>query len=484
MTQAAILFWAVLQSRHGFFEVPSPATYLADFMLNVGGILLATTVYSSAPLALVAVLLASSAVYLLVPASRNATHAAKPRSGKKDSTNTPLSPFPIRPFLSYYRGTMLVVTCSSILAVDFPVFPRRFAKVETWGTSLMDIGVGSFVFSAGLVAAKAPLKDRQERRIRSVVARLVSALRAATPLFVLGIARLLSVKQLEYAEHVSEYGVHWNFFFTLAAVPLAMAVFEPLIEALPGPRYAMAGLALTFLHQALLSSTSLQAWALTAPRDDLLSANREGLTSTPGYLAIFLFGMSAGTAVLPRIPDSSRITTTLLSLLHLSPSKTASPSQSVDLARTRLLANLVLSSLFYSSLLLGFSLPHLLPPFLTINISRRLANAPYVLWIAAFNSAQIAVFCLVETLCFPAVRRARSPDQEKEAARFATSGVLEACNQGGLLIFLAANLGTGAVNLGLDTLNTGPYQAVAVLAVYMAGLTVLAMNLRGVKLKF
>jgi len=47
---------------------------------------------------------------------------------------------------------------------------------------------------------------------------LLKSIKQAAPLLILGLLRVLTVKTADYHEHVSEYGVHWNFFFTLAVV--------------------------------------------------------------------------------------------------------------------------------------------------------------------------------------------------------------------------------------------------------------------------
>ena len=113
-------------------------------------------------------------------------------------------------FVTHSRASLMILTCVAILAVDFHIFPRRFVKTETFGTGLMDVGVGAFVASGGTVGPLA-------RRGASGAATTDSApgvtqtLVKCIPIFVLGFLRLFSTSAVDYQKHVSEYGVHWNF---------------------------------------------------------------------------------------------------------------------------------------------------------------------------------------------------------------------------------------------------------------------------------
>ncbi|ESA44237.1 GPI-anchored wall transfer protein 1, variant [Neurospora crassa OR74A] len=353
---------------------------------------------------------------------------------------------------------MLIVTCICILAVDFRLFPRRFAKVETWGTSLMDMGVGSFVFSAGVVASRPVLKERAEGKAAPLSTRLKTSLRHSLPLLVLGFIRLLSVKGLDYAEHVTEYGVHWNFFFTLGFLPPFVALFQSALKVLPS--YAGLALLLGVVYQVLLETTSLKAYILTGPRNDLLSMNREGVFSFFGYLAIFLAGQDTGMLVLPRSLSRS---------ISGSNNKTSGTVQ-----RRSLLLNMAGWSLVWIALYFfatdykyGFGL----------SVSRRMANLPYMLWVAASNAVLLLAFYLVDALLFPSFYSAQDVKTEKELYDMATSKVLRAYNRNGLAIFLLANLFTGLVNMTVPTLDVGRVATVGILVAYMGALTAVAVGL-------
>ena len=47
-------------------------------------------------------------------------------------------PFPRVAYITNYRASMLLITTICILAVDFPVFPRRLAKTENFGFGMLE----------------------------------------------------------------------------------------------------------------------------------------------------------------------------------------------------------------------------------------------------------------------------------------------------------------------------------------------------------
>ncbi|KAE8451435.1 Glucosaminyl phosphatidylinositol (GlcN-PI) nositol acylation protein [Mollisiaceae sp. DMI_Dod_QoI] len=447
---AAVILWSALQSRQSFFKPYTPLSFAVDFLLNVSAILLATTLYANTPILLNLLLIAPIAIIYSLPKPPAPKKAKVPPKHTKDEVHNPL---PKKPFLTTYRGAMLVITCLAILAVDFRIFPRRFAKVENWGTSLMDVGVGSFVFSAGVVAARPILKEKLAGKTTPLSTRLYQSIRHSVPLLILGLIRLYSVKGLDYAEHVTEYGVHWNFFFTLGFLPPFMAIFQTAFQFIPS--YAGLAILLGAAYQIALEFTDLKAFVLTGPRTNLFNKNREGIFSFFGYLAIFLAGQSTGMFIMPR-----------------SISAGATGIQQ----RKRLLLHLaawsgiwILLFMFTTSYSYGLSL----------SVSRRLANLPYFLWIAAFNCTQITAFCLVETIFFPQAYKSSSSSakEEEDIYKSSTSRVLEAFNRNGLAVFLVANLLTGLVNLTVPTLHVSNLIAMAILIVYAAALTALVVGL-------
>ncbi|KAF1954608.1 GPI-anchored wall transfer protein 1 [Byssothecium circinans] len=448
----SILLWSVLQSRMHQFTPYTPSACLVDILLNCCVTLSATTVYSSSPWLLNLLLLVPAALLYLSnsPAHTKATQ----RPPKKDEVEkeTRLDHLPVKPFITHYRGAMMVITCIAILAVDFRIFPRRFAKAENWGTSLMDMGVGSFVFTNGVVSVRSSLKLNTDK-LPPLSKRLVASLRHVLPLLVLGVVRLISVKGLDYAEHVSEYGVHWNFFFTLGFLPPFVALFQSAFALLPS--YAVLSCILAAIYEVALDKTTLGAFILTAERTNLFTKNREGIFSFFGYLAIFLAGQSLGSLALPRQQPISR---------HASLATKIRQSVLGKLA----LSALLWTVLFYISIsYYGFGL----------TVSRRLANLPYFLWVCSFNSYQIAICCAIETVLFPNIYKAPTKEDERQRARDATSTVLYAINRNGLAVFLLANLLTGLVNMAMPTLHMEVLETMATLVAYIAIVVLVAVGL-------
>ncbi|KAK5134690.1 hypothetical protein LTR08_006205 [Meristemomyces frigidus] len=495
---AAAFLWAVLQTRQGFFKPYTLPAVLTDFLLNCAAILFAATVYSGGPQVLLGLMfLPAIATYLQPAAESKASKKSLVKvgangkaTGNEDETSAAdLDPLPVKPFITAYRGAMMIITCISILAVDFPVFPRRFAKTEAFGTSLMDLGVGSFVFGAGVIAARQQLKE-EHSQARSLVKRMKTAMRHSAPLFALGFIRLWTVKGLDYAEHISEYGVHWNFFFTLALLPLSVAILQPLLRWIPS--YGVFACMLAVCYECVLYFTpDLKAWIILGARvkGDWFSQNREGVFSFVGYLAIFIAGMGIGTCILPRDEETEEAwkpgqpgkpkaavkdvldedADWLATILSSEESKTATqtvaepPQLRPEIPQTAFWLLVKWTGLWFVFTVWMVKLDH--GPGLFV--SRRLANLAYVCWVCAFNCAQLLLFCGIEKLMFPNLYDAKDRPTERERAQRATSRVMQAFNRNGLALFLLANLLTGLVNMTVPTLHMSDVGAMFVLVAYI-----------------
>lgn len=140
-------------------------------------------------------------------------------------------------------------------------------------------------------------------------------------------------------EHESEYGTHWNFFLTLAIIPIFQVMLHPVILYVP---IAFVGVAIAlgmrplFIFTAPCFQLIIRSTICSLPTTsgilhpycasnlgDQCEQRRDSFThwwvkclsivtwlyplsSPPGYLAIHMLGLSAGTIVLPPSPSYFR----------------------------------------------------------------------------------------------------------------------------------------------------------------------------------
>ncbi|KAJ3700048.1 hypothetical protein LUZ61_003753 [Rhynchospora tenuis] len=307
-----------------------------------------------------------------------------------------------RNIVSSYRVSVVVVTCLCILAVDFKIFPRRYAKTETYGTSLMDLGVGSFVVVNALTS-------KQARDSKSL--NLKAALQSISPSILLGFGRLISTTGVDYQVHVGEYGVHWNFFFTLAAVSILTSFIQI------HPKYCgLLGVLILSGYQMVLAF-GLSEYLTSSKREpNLISQNKEGIFSIFGYWGMYLIAVYFGHKLLFRANSSGK---------------------DVD--------NQFLRIKIWALAAIFWTLTVILDNYVQ-RVSRRMCNMAYVTIVLAQNFQVLSVLTLADSegnLVFE-----------------------DAFNQNLLGSFLLANILTGMVNLSLDTLSASPATALIILVAY------------------
>ena len=403
----------------------------------------------------VGVLALMLALALILHLSRNISTAAAAAGDQKktnaiDASKNKFTGSAKLDFLTFYRSTVSYLTFVAILAVDFPIFPRSFAKTEVYGHGLMDIGAGSFCISGGFVSWFARrnsnggdiIHPSERKRFKKVAYRCI-------PLLLMGFIRLLTTKGLEYQEHVSEYGVHWNFFFTLTIVGL-MSTFIRAVLRIKNPIW---WIALLCCYQFMLTRGGLQEYIENAPRQcderhklfgpvcHLFAANREGLLGSIGYL-----------------------------IFHLASEDIAHyclwSSNGKDQASRLIIVTVISWAVHLTSV-----------SVLDIQASRRSTNASFVAWTIAHNMTILFLSWLAFNLG-NSCRLSTMANMEDDHVEMETNPpIFAAVNRHGLLVFILANLMTGAVNLSIDTLHASNLEAIVVIFLYLCAVGVVALML-------
>jgi len=329
-------------------------------------------------------------------------------------------------FIAEYRSVVMITTCVAILAVDFPsVFHRSHAKTDEYGYSLMDLGTGSIV-CANAVCSRAARAVKQGK----VGGALLRQLAGMWPIIALGFVRLAVLSGIDYHVPTSEYGVHWNFFFTIAVLNLVSTLAD-----LDAQSSAFIGIATLFAYQVFLSGFGGEEYILRAPREGLFSANREGILSCAGFLGIHWLSVALGGCI--RLPRPGTYINHLL----------------LWIAGGALAATAVLTAV---------GLP----------TSRRMCNLPYATFVLGVNALVLGLLAFID-LHWPRPRP-RLP--------LAYGGVQDSM----LASFLAANLLTGVVNVFLQPLLIPAGAAFLMLIGYTFGWIApfALLHSRGVAVKF
>jgi phosphatidylinositol glycan class W len=187
------------------------------------------------------------------------------------------------------------------------------------------------------------------------------------PLVILGILKCFTTKMINYEVEVSEYGVHWNFFITLAIIQLFcgsltctignrrnLLLFISLFIAVGYELW----LKRTGMYQKIFNLQDIQR--MQSGLDGFVVANIEGIVSLFGYSALFLIGTS--------------LKDTIYGLVQKKNWKMASG------------CTMVFWTLFVVSVNEGYLI---LP-------SRRLCNISYIIWMVAYNLTLILLYAGIE----------------------------------------------------------------------------------------
>lgn len=332
------------------------------------------------------------------------------------------------PFITNARATINILSVIAILAVDFQVFPRRFAKTSTFGFSLMDLGVGLYIFANSIVSPEClNRKDSVYKIIKSCI-----------PLLILGLLRLVFTKSLDYHVPISEYGVHWNFFFTLL---LTKCISSLIVKTAHVKHMRTFSILILVLHELLLQFYFQDIVMSNDPRINFFLANKEGISSILGYVSLYLFAVYYGHILITEVYGSTKVYASF--------------------------------KLFLSYIITTGSLAYLFNS--KFGTSRRLINTPYCFWVVFVGILAAFIFYLGELVQKFAFG--------KKMNYVKSPLIYKAINFNALIFFLLGNVLTGIINFVCNTREISDPVALFILVLYVLILALFMCGLYDRKFK-
>ncbi|ALC38222.1 CG9870, partial [Drosophila busckii] len=332
------------------------------------------------------------------------------------------------------RATAYTGTCVAILAVDFEPFPKGYRKSRTFGAAVMDMGIGLFVVTMGMVSQRA----RYIKELKKV-------LKVVTPLLLLGLARTLVIAWLDYQQDACEYGKHLNAFFILGMTKLLGSVVSLL--ARNDRQLLPLSLGLLLLHELVLQcglSQYVISWQL---RKGFYAANREGLSSLPGCIALYLFS------------------------IYVAKWYTARNQLNFNVLCSKWRQLLIVTCLGWLSFLICV--------FVT-GIARVTFNAGYVIWIMSTVLSLLLIFSFFFEFALQTPLKQRLASGDAVASKHSQTELpvfVETLNMNGLTHFMISNLLTGFVNMALSPDKRSATECVIILSLYVLATSVVVFLL-------
>ncbi|KAH8413424.1 hypothetical protein KR009_010993, partial [Drosophila setifemur] len=326
---------------------------------------------------------------------------------------------------SLLRSTAYCGTCAAILAVDFSFYPTTYRKSRYFGAAAMDMGIGLFVVTMGLVSHRARSLSDLKKMPRLVL-----------PVLVLGLARTIVITLIDYHQDESEYGRHLNAFFILGFTKLLGGLFSLLAKS--DEQLLALALGILFFHEMVLQM-GLLAFVMSPVRQEgFIRDNAEGLSSLLGCVALYLLS------------------------IYFAKWYTRQDQLSHHQLITKLKNMLAVAS---TSWLLVFASAHV------TGIARISFNFGYVVWIFAVTISLVLIYAFIFELKLVNLNAQKLKSigdmEEVKSTKAALPTFVESLNMNGLTHFLLSNLLTGLVNMSLDPDNRNAVECVVILSVYM-----------------